>query len=44
MRGQPRSESAVHHHGEQDTVVYAVSGNGAIVSEGGKRVSTVMLL
>ena len=38
MRAQPRSGSAVHHHGEQDTVVYAVSGEGAIVSEGGKKV------
>ncbi|EXJ81762.1 hypothetical protein A1O1_07827 [Capronia coronata CBS 617.96] len=32
MRAQPHSSSAVHHHGEQDTIVYAVSGHGSIVS------------
>ncbi|ROW07496.1 hypothetical protein VPNG_07112 [Cytospora leucostoma] len=32
MRAQPHSSSAVHHHGAQDTIVYAVSGAGAIVS------------
>lgn len=31
MRAAPHSASAVHHHGGQDTVVYAVSGRGAIV-------------
>lgn len=36
MRAQPHSSSAVHHHGNQDTIVYAVSGKGAIVSDGGK--------
>lgn len=36
MRAQPHSSSAVHHHGAQDTIVYAVSGKGAIVSDGGK--------
>lgn len=39
MRAQPHSASAVHHHGEQDTVVYAVSGKGSVVSEMGKTVS-----
>ena len=38
MRAHPHSGSAVHHHGEQDTIVYVVSGNGALVSEGGKKV------
>lgn len=38
MRAQAHSSSAVHHHGAQDTIVYAVSGHGSIVSEGGKRV------
>lgn len=38
MRAQPHSSSAIHHHGNQDTIVYAVSGRGAIVSEGGKQV------
>ncbi len=37
MVAGPRSASAVHHHGAQDTVVYAVSGRGAVVSEGGAR-------
>ncbi|KUI69975.1 Acireductone dioxygenase [Cytospora mali] len=32
MRAQPHSSSAVHHHGTQDTIVYAVSGIGAIAS------------
>lgn len=31
MRAYPHTASAVHHHGEQDTIVYAVSGYGAIV-------------
>ena len=32
MRAQPHSASAVHHHGAQDTIVYAVSGHGSLVS------------
>ena len=35
MRAQSHSASAVHHHGEQDTIVYAVSGHGALVSSSG---------
>lgn len=31
------SASAVHHHGAQDTVVYAVTGRGSVVSEGGRK-------
>ncbi|KAK5074816.1 hypothetical protein LTS08_005614 [Lithohypha guttulata] len=38
MRAQSHSSSAIHHHGNQDTIVYAVSGRGAIVSEGGEQV------
>lgn len=38
MRAQPHSGSAVHHHGNQDTIVYAVSGHGQIVSNAGKQV------
>ncbi|EPQ50759.1 RmlC-like cupin [Gloeophyllum trabeum ATCC 11539] len=30
MRAQPHSSSAVHHHAEQDTIVYGVSGRGTI--------------
>ena len=37
MIAKPHSSSAIHHHGDQDTIVYAVSGGGAIVSEGGKK-------
>jgi uncharacterized RmlC-like cupin family protein len=37
MIAKPHSGSAVHHHGEQDTVVFAFSGYGTIVSEGGKK-------
>ncbi|OAP55587.1 hypothetical protein AYL99_10560 [Fonsecaea erecta] len=36
MRAQPHSASAVHHHGSQDTIVYAVSGYGSLVSSSGK--------
>ena len=37
MLARPHTASAIHHHGEQDTVVYATSGHGTIVSEGGKK-------
>ena len=37
MIAKPHSSSDVHHHGEQDTVVYALRGNGTVVSEGGKK-------
>jgi len=37
MIAKPHSASAVHHHGPQDTVVYAVSGRGTVVSDGGKK-------
>ncbi|KIW41051.1 hypothetical protein, variant [Exophiala oligosperma] len=32
MRAHPHSSSAVHHHGDQDTIVYAVSGHGTVVT------------
>lgn len=38
MRAQPHSSSAIHHHGAQDTIVYAVSGHGQVVSDGGKQI------
>ncbi|KEF58438.1 uncharacterized protein A1O9_06364, partial [Exophiala aquamarina CBS 119918] len=31
-RAGPGTASAVHHHGGQDTIVYAVSGHGSLVS------------
>lgn len=37
MIALPHSSSAIHHHGEQDTVVFAYSGHGTVVSEGGKK-------
>ncbi|KAI1319253.1 RmlC-like cupin domain-containing protein [Xylariaceae sp. FL0255] len=37
MLAKPHSASAVHHHGPQDTIVYAAKGKGSIVSEGGKK-------
>lgn len=37
MIAHPHTSSAVHHHGAQDTIVYAVSGHGSIVSDGGRR-------
>ena len=37
MIAKPHSESAVHHHADEDTVVFAFSGHGTIVSEGGKK-------
>jgi uncharacterized RmlC-like cupin family protein len=37
MVAAPHSGSAVHHHADQDTVVYCASGSGGFVeSEGGK--------
>ncbi|OTB00190.1 hypothetical protein M426DRAFT_324503 [Hypoxylon sp. CI-4A] len=37
MHAKPHTASAVHHHGAQDTIVYAAQGTGCIVSEGGKK-------
>lgn len=37
MHAQPHSCSAVHHHGEQDTMVYAAHGYGSIVFDGGRQ-------
>lgn len=37
MLAEPHSSSAIHHHGDQDTIIYAVRGTGAVVSEGGKK-------
>ncbi|KAI8963104.1 RmlC-like cupin [Daldinia sp. FL1419] len=37
MLAKPHTASAIHHHGEQDTIVYAVKGRGTVVSEGGTK-------
>ncbi len=37
MIAKSHASSAIHHHGNQDTIVYAVSGRGTVVSEGGKK-------
>ena len=41
MLAKPHSESAIHHHGDQDTIVFAFSGHGTVVSEGGKKKETL---
>jgi quercetin dioxygenase-like cupin family protein len=37
MIAKPHTASAVHHHADEDTIVFAFSGRGAVVSEGGKK-------
>ncbi len=37
MIAKPHSSSSIHHHGDQDTIVYAVRGRGTVVSEGGRK-------
>ncbi|KAI0158036.1 RmlC-like cupin [Hypoxylon sp. FL1284] len=37
MVSKPHTASGVHHHAEQDTVIYAVKGRGTVVSEGGSK-------
>lgn len=37
MIAKPHTASAIHHHGEENTIVFAFSGHGTIVSEGGKK-------
>lgn len=41
MIAKPHSTSAIHHHGDQDTIVYALRGKGTLVSEGGEKRQTV---
>ncbi|KAI1122486.1 cupin domain-containing protein [Nemania abortiva] len=35
MRAKPHCSSAVHHHGEQETIIYAASGKGILVTNTG---------
>ncbi|GAP84239.1 putative cupin domain-containing protein [Rosellinia necatrix] len=35
MRAKPHCSSAVHHHGEQETIIYAASGKGILVTNKG---------
>ncbi|KAI0474695.1 RmlC-like cupin domain-containing protein [Xylaria cf. heliscus] len=35
LRAKPHCSSAVHHHGEQDTIIYAASGKGVLVTNTG---------
>ena len=37
MIAKPHTASAVHHHGEQDTIAYVLKGQATIVSEGGRK-------
>ena len=42
MTAAPHSSSAIHHHGDQDTIIFAHSGRGgSVVSDGGKKVQRV---
>ena len=41
MTAEPHSTSAVHHHGNQDTIVYCLRGKGAIVSENGQKLQSL---
>ena len=36
MIAKPHTASAVHHHGTEDTTVYAAKGHGSIVSDSGR--------
>ncbi|PYH40320.1 RmlC-like cupin [Aspergillus saccharolyticus JOP 1030-1] len=36
MCAEPHTSSAVHHHGDQDTIVYAAKGHGSIIFDGGR--------
>ena len=37
MIAGPHTSSGIHHHGEQDTIIYAIRGRGSVISEGGKK-------
>ncbi|KAF2483922.1 RmlC-like cupin domain-containing protein [Neohortaea acidophila] len=41
MIAKPHTASAIHHHADEDTVVFAFSGRGTIVSDGGKKKVTL---
>jgi len=36
MLAHPHSSSSIHHHGAQDTIVYALRGHGSIVFNNGQ--------
>lgn len=36
MIAHPYTSSAIHHHGSQDTIVYASSGHGTIITQSSK--------
>lgn len=37
MEAEPRSASAVHHHGSQDTIVYGLQGHGSVLFDRGNK-------
>lgn len=37
MLAHPHTSSDIHHHGDQDTIIYAAQGRGTVVSESGKK-------
>ena len=36
MIAKPHTSSEIHHHGEENTIIYAAKGKGSVISEGGK--------
>ena len=37
MIAAPHTSSGIHHHGTQDTIIYAIRGRGTVISEGGAK-------
>ncbi|EXU99072.1 cupin domain protein [Metarhizium robertsii] len=37
MTAKPHTSSVIHHHGDQDTIIFASSGHGSLVLEGGSK-------
>lgn len=37
MIAKPHSASAIHHHGDQNTIIFSHAGVGTVVSEGGRK-------
>ena len=35
MTAKPHTKSDIHHHGDQDTVIYALRGSGSVVTDNG---------
>ncbi|KAF2153279.1 RmlC-like cupin [Myriangium duriaei CBS 260.36] len=35
MTAKPHTKSDIHHHGDQDTIIYALRGTGSVVTDQG---------